>query len=426
MNDSFFIIRNAKIIDCENKTLTTSDVMIKREGEQSPSKIVKISRNIEDIDTQSGATSVYNAHSHLLCRAFVDLFCSSFPARSTTLDDAESFSRSAIAGGYSTLVLKAEKEDSDIKRFAQKIKTLRSHSLVRLKFLAPLTNENGELCDLEALAKVGACGFCDSAGEYLPSKLLREAMIRAKALDLPLFLSKSDPSFDLTGINEGAAARMMGVPSTPACACELSLVRNIELCAMTGCRVHIPLVSSAREVNMIRFAKAQGCNISASTAPQYFCLTEDDLFFFGVSAKLEPPLRSYSDREAIIEAIADGTIDCIVSDHTPRTQSEKSGSLKNAAAGALGLESAFPAALTHLLLSEKIDLFRLVSLFTTGAAKVFSESCSLSDGETGDLIIIDPEEETVLTDNTLRSRAHNTPFLGTSLQGGITERFILK
>ena len=217
---------------------------------------------------------------------------------------------------------------------------------------------------------------------------------------------------------------MLGLASIPYAAEEIAVARNLLLAEETGCRLHISHISTARSADMIRKAKADGARVTCDTAPQYFTLSDGDILFYSENAKVTPPLRSEKDREAIIEAIKDGTIDCICSDHMPRSEREKPHDLVNALPGITGLQTAFTVALDKLVMGGHIDIFRLISLFTDAPASITGHGYDVKVGERAYLNVFSLDYDTFFQTKNVKSKSKNSPFLETSLRGCLTHSVI--
>jgi dihydroorotase len=225
-------------------------------------------------------------------------------------------------------------------------------------------------------------------------------------------------------INEGKISTLLGLRGIPKEAEEVMVIRDIILASLTGGRLHITHISTKNSVEHIRWAKKQGINVTCDTAPHYFVLTEDYVKgkgleqIYDTNTKINPPLRTQQDLEAIIDGIKDGTIDCIASDHAPHTLEEKSKEFDLAPFGIIGLETLLPLSITYLYHKNKISLSKIISKFTLNPAKIFGlEKKSLSLGNVADITIFDPEEEFVVKN--FVSKSCNSPFIGWKLKGKV-------
>jgi len=218
-------------------------------------------------------------------------------------------------------------------------------------------------------------------------------------------------------MNEGPVSTRLGLKGIPTAAEAIMVYREIALAEFTGARVHIAHVSTAMAIDLIRAAKARGVRVTAETAPHYFTLTDEAVVGYDTNTKMNPPLRSAADREAIKTALLDGTLDAIATDHAPHSILEKEVEFDTAANGIIGLETALPLTLA-LVRAQVIDAPRLVELLAVKPAAILGlPAGTLSSGAAADITLIDPEREFVYSADQVVSKSRNTPFLGWTLRG---------
>ena len=266
-----------------------------------------------------------------------------------------------------------------------------------------------EIADLEGLAQKGVTVFFDD-GTASPA-LLYTAMKRLSKLGALLIYRPNTPDIFSSDRNTALASASMALAS--------ALTASI----FTDCRLHITTVSSEMEVNLIRDARRRGAKVSCDTAPQYFTLTATDLLYYGSLAKVDPPLQSSHDREAIVAAIADGTIDCIVSDHTPEPAVEKNKPIDSAPVGMIGLQTTFALGLRELVQTGHIDLYRLFELLSTAPARILGLHDCLAPDAPATITLIDLSREYILTDGMLSSKSKNCPWMKQAYLGVIKRNF---
>ncbi|MFA7711721.1 MAG: amidohydrolase family protein, partial [Candidatus Neomarinimicrobiota bacterium] len=212
----------------------------------------------------------------------------------------------------------------------------------------------------------------------------------------------------------------LGLPGNPAQAEEIMINRDLQLAKFTGARLHIPHVSTAGAVELIRKAKAEGVKVSAEATPHHFSLTDEYLRTFDANGKVAPPLRTESDRQALIAGLKDGTIDAIATDHAPHTIDTKETSFDLASYGMIGLETAFALAMTHLVHPGHLTLVQLIKLLTVNPATIMNlPLAKLQNGAEANLTIFDPNEWWIFNRKNIYSRSQNTPFLSAELTGRI-------
>jgi dihydroorotase len=252
------------------------------------------------------------------------------------------------------------------------------------------------------------------------ANLYRRAMEYTLPFGAPLISHAEDHDLsDGTAMNEGVVSTELGIPGAPAAAEDVMVARDILLAELTGAHLHIAHLSTAGAVRLVREAKARGVRVTAEVAPHHLVLTEEAVREFDANTKMNPPLRTKRDAEAVLEALADGTIDCIATDHAPHAVSEKEGEFDRAAFGIVGLETAVPVLLDRLVRPGLIPLATLVSRLTADPARLLGlRGGSLSAGAPADVTILDLEREHTVDPARFRSRSRNTPFGGWTLKGG--------
>jgi dihydroorotase len=324
----------------------------------------------------------------------------------------------AVSGGFTAVCCMANTNPvNDSPQVTQFIRSQAEKAgLARVYPVAAVTKGllGRELCDFRALKAAGAAALSDDGRPLLDSRLLRRAL---ETSGLPVIGHCEDPYLAEGGVmNEGPAARELGVTGIPNACESIMVIRDIALSELTGAPVHIAHVSTAESIRAIREAKARGVGVTAETAPHYFTLTDAAVIAQGAAAKMNPPLRSEQDRQAVRAALADGTLDCIATDHAPHAQEEKAAGLAQAPNGIIGLETAFPISM-ELVREGVVSLPRLVALLSTAPAAIMGLPCGLYPGALADVALLDPEIEFVITLDLFKSRSRNSPFIGRSVRG---------
>jgi dihydroorotase len=274
------------------------------------------------------------------------------------------------------------------------------------------------LADFGELKAAGVVAVSDDGNPVMNAQLMRRALEYAKGFALLVIAHCEDRNLTANGVmNEGVTATRLGLPGIPNAGESVMVARDIALCELTGTPLHIAHVSAEGSVQLIRDAKARGLPVTAETAPHYFCLTEKAVTGYDTNAKVHPPLRTAKDTEAIRQALADGTIDVIASDHAPHTTIEKDVEFQQAANGLIGLETSLPLSL-RLVHEGVMDLNNLVTHMSINPAKILNlDYIGLKPGNPADITIIDPEKKFTVDADTFRSKSRNTPFNGWELKG---------
>ena len=337
-------------------------------------------------------------------------------------EDIESGARAAARGGFTTVVCMANTNP-----VVDNVKTLRyiqekgERTPIHVLQTATVTRgmQGKELVDMELLADEGAAGFTDDGLPIMDEKVLLEALIKAKDLDLPVSLHEESPLFvKQPGVNMGNVSEQLGYGGASRTAEDIMVARDSVLALDTGATLCIQHISSKNSVEYVRAAKKLGADIHAEATPHHFTLTEEAVLKYGTNARMNPPLREEADRLAIIEGIKDGTIDMIVTDHAPHSKEEKERPLDKAPSGIIGLETSLGLGILSLVKPGHISLLKLMELMSRNPAELYRLiPGTLSEGAPADLVIFGENEEWVV--DRYESKAQNSPFTGWTLPGKI-------
>ncbi len=281
---------------------------------------------------------------------------------------------------------------------------------------------NRELSEMGDLKDAGAVAVSDDAYAVQDAEFMRRAMEYAQMLDLPVLLHCEDAALSEGGaMNEGLTATVMGVKGLPREAYEIDVARNCLLSLLTGAHLHVLHVSTAREVEIVRFFKRQGARVTCETAPHYWCLTDAACRGYNTNAKMNPPLRTQPDCDAMIAGLADGTIDCIATDHAPHAGYEKQVEFPLAPFGIVGLETSLALGVTHLVAPGRLGLSDLVRLMATNPARILGlPGGTLTVGAPADVTVFDAGATWTVEPEKFVSKGRNTPFGGQELTGRAT------
>lgn len=283
------------------------------------------------------------------------------------------------------------------------------------------TGQKGmELAEAGGMVDAGAVAISDDGIPVVNGQLLRFALEYSKKYGIPVINHAEDVHIRADGqMNESALSTRLGLPGNPVQSESVMVFRDLELAELTGAHLHVPHVSTARSVELIREYKARGIRVTAEVTPHHLGLTENVLRGFDTNGKVAPPLRQDKDREALIAGLKDGTINCIATDHAPHTIEEKENDFISAPCGMIGLESAF--GLCHTVLSESgVKIEDLVRLMTVNPAKVMGlKPDGIEEGELASLVIIDPRKEWEFSKAHIHSRSKNSPMVGMVFTGKV-------
>jgi dihydroorotase len=338
----------------------------------------------------------------------------------------ETGSRAAVKGGFtSVFCMPNTKPVTDNAMVVEYI--IREAKRVGLCNVYPIGaitkgQDDQELTDMSELKAAGCLALSDDGKSVLNSRLFRLAMEYAKMLDILIIEHCQDPLLTAGGVmNEGEVSTRIGLKGDPGIAESVTIARDIEVANYLDARVHICHVSIKRGIELIRAAKAQGIKVTAEACPHHFALTDEACATFDTSTKVNPPLRTAEDVEAIKQGIKDGTIDCIVTDHAPHTKEEKELGFDHCPFGLIGLETSLGLTIKELVKPGIIDLKQMVDRMSTSPARIvgLKEKGTIKEGFDADIAIIDENKEWVVKKEDIASKSKNTPFLGWTLTGQV-------
>jgi len=335
-------------------------------------------------------------------------------------EDILTGTRAAASGGFTGVAcMPNTKPVNDCATVTAMIMARAAEAVVRVYPVGAISlgSEGKQLAEFGEMQAAGAVAVSDDGRPVRDSQLMRRALEYASNFNLPVISHSEDPSLSTGVMNEGPVATRLGLKGIPAAAEAIMVYREIALAECTGARVHIAHVSTAMAVDLIRAAKGRGVRVTAETAPHYFTLTDEAVLGFNTNTKMNPPLRSEADRQAIRTGLADGTLDAIATDHAPHSTLEKEVEYDVAANGIIGLETALSLSLA-LVRDRVIDERRLIELMAVNPAAILGlRAGNLSPGAAADITVIDPQQQFVYTADQVVSKSRNTPFFGWSLQG---------
>lgn len=330
-------------------------------------------------------------------------------------------SNAAAAGGFTGLACMPNTnpaiESAEIVRF---IKEKSSSHLVEVFPVGAATHERkGEgLSPMSEMSEAGAVAFSDDGSAVRTAGILRLAMDYAKMFDAPIIEHCEDPSMTDGSMNEGFTSTLLGMLAIPSIAEDIIVMRDIMVAEYVKGKVHIAHISTRNAVELVRQAKKKGINITAEAAPHHFTFTEDALKDYDTNFKMNPPLRTQADVDAVIEGLKDGTIDCIATDHAPHSIEEKEMEFIYAPNGIIGLETALGLAITQLVEKKHLTLTQLVEKFSINPRKILNIPVpSIKEGEAANFTIFDPKEKWTVDISKFKSKSKNSPFDKMELTG---------
>jgi dihydroorotase len=369
----------------------------------------------------------------VLCPGLIDLHVHFREPGQTNKETIQTGSMAAVAGGFTSVCAMANtKPVNDSVIITQSMLNSASRAEICRYFpLGALTKGMGgeELADYGALLAAGCIAFSDDGNPVMNAAVFRKAMEYAKWLGMPIAVHEEDKNLAQGGcMNEGATSAALGCLGIPAAAEEVMVSRDIALARHTRSHIHFQHISTRGSIEAIRRAKKDGLPVTCEVAPHHFALTDKELARFDSNYKMNPPLRSQTDVDTVLEAIADGTFDAIATDHAPHTFDDKEVELANAPFGIIGLETALPLVIELLVLKNVISLSRAIELLTIGPAKTFRLDKiglgSLKVGSPADFTIFDPQAAIHVDRAFIKSKSFNTPFRGWDLRGKVIATYV--
>ena len=407
------LIQHGVVMDPASGTEEKLDVLAEK------GRILRMEKRIEPEE----GMEVLDATGLVVAPGLVDVHVHFRDPGFTYKEDMFTGAAAAAKGGFTSVVLMANtKPCVDNEETLAYVISKGAETGIHVYTCANVTRgmKGRELVDMESLKEKGAVGFTDDGVPIMDPELVREAMKRAKELNVPISFHEEDPALITNnGVNRGKASEYYGIGGSPREA-EITLVdRDLKLAMETGACVEIQHISSKEAVELVRRARAQGYgNIHAEATPHHFTLTEEAVIKYGTLAKMNPPLREEEDRQAILQGLADGTIDIIATDHAPHAKEEKDKPITEAPSGIIGLETALSLGLYELVAIGVIPLMQLLRLMSTNPAKMYHlDAGYLAVGGPADMVLID--REAVFVPGEYASKSANSPFTGRELRGKV-------
>ncbi|MER3525081.1 MAG: dihydroorotase [Ignavibacteria bacterium] len=331
----------------------------------------------------------------------------------------------AAAGGFTGMACMPNTnpaiDDEAVIKFIQERARAALGGLVDVYAVAAVTvgRKGEQLAPLAELATAGAVGFTDDGDPVSDGEMMRRAFEYARMFNKPIIQHAQDLSLSRGGVmNEGFNATTLGLPGMPALAEDVMVARDIELAAFTGAQYHVAHMSTAGCVELVRNAKRRGVSVTCEVTPHHFTLTDDAVRSYDTNTKMNPPLRTRDDVEALKEGLRDGTIDVIATDHAPHSFDEKQVEFQCAPFGIVGLETAIGLTVTELFTKGILSLYQLVEKFSTNPRRILHlPPILVREGEQANLTIFDPSVTWQVDVHRFKSKSKNSPFHGYALQG---------
>jgi dihydroorotase len=407
------VVKNGRVMDPARNLDCVCDVAI-QDG-----VIYDIAENISAIGAE-----VFDASGLVVAPGFIDMHVHLREPGFEHAETIESGSYAAAAGGFTSICCMPNthpvNDNAEITNYIRD--RARRLAVVNVYPIGAITKNSlgAELADFGTMKQAGIVAVSDDGKPVMNARVARQAMEMAAALDLPFIEHCEDLDLSAGGVmHEGARSAQLGVRGIPRSSEDVMVARDILLAEVTGARYHVAHISSKFSVEMVRLAKQQELGVTCEATPHHFVLADSDVPTGDCNYKMKPPLRESNDVEAVTRGLVNGTIDAIATDHAPHPEAEKRQDFERCPFGIIGLETALGLALERLYHSGKLNLLRLVRLFTQAPAEILSlDRGTLQPGGAADLTIFGLDHEWTYDVNRSASKSRNTPFHGRKFRGG--------
>jgi dihydroorotase len=409
------LIKGGRIIDPSRNLDKVGNILIEKGTIKSyPEDIKKLEKD--------SAVKAIDARGKIVAPGLVDLHVHLREPGYEHKETIRTGCESAAAGGFTSIVCMPNtnpiNDNASVTEYI--MLKARTEGVVNVYPLGAITKgENGEtLAQIGEMYEAGCVGVTDDGMPVMNSKVMRHAMEYVKAFDIPVISHCEDLNLSGNGVmNEGDTSTLLGLSGIPSASEDVMVSRDITLAELTGTHLHICHVSTVGSVRLIRAAKTRGVRVTAEAAPHHFTLTDKAVAEYDTNAKMKPPLRSETDREAVREGLRDGTIDVIATDHAPHSEDEKMVEFDQAPFGIVGLETALPLSL-KLVEDGVLTLNEMIAKLTHLPSAIINvRKGTLNPGEQADVVIFDPGQKVKIDRERFRSKSKNTPFNGWDLKG---------
>jgi len=407
------LIKNARIVNADKINDQDRDILLDK------GKIIKIAPSIKADNVKS-----VNASGKLVMPGLIDIHVHFRQPGREDKETIETGSKAAAKGGFTTVMCMPNTNPViDNGMIVEAIlEEARRVGLVNVIPIGAITKgqKDQELVDMFELKQAGCLALSDDGKSVVNSQLMRMALQYSKMVGILLIEHCQDPLLTSGGVmNEGNSSTLLGLKADPGISETVIVARDIELARYLDTQVHLAHMSLRRSVELIRFAKSQGIKVTAEACPHHFTLTDDDVKSFDTNTKVNPPLRTRDDVQAIKEGIKDGTIDCIVTDHAPHTREDKEADFDHAPFGMIGLETSVGLTVTELVDKKILSWPEMVEKMSAAPARIvgLENKGVIKEGADADITIIDPQKEWEVKKEDFVSKSKNSPFIGRKFKG---------
>jgi dihydroorotase len=417
------LITNGRMVDPANRLNNILDLLI------VDGKIAKVGAKLLESLGTAKDSQIIDASGKLVLPGLIDLHTHLREPGFEYKETIKTGTAAAAAGGFTTICVMPNtnpvNDNQSVTEFI--MDKARKEGMVNVCPIGAITKGSlgQELAEIAELKAAGCVAVSDDGRPVMNSEMMRRAMEYAKTFDLPVIDHCEDLSLSEGGVmHEGRISTQLGLKGIPAASEEVIVARDLILAQQTGAHLHLAHISTSGSVRMIREAKTRFLRVTAEACPHHFTLTHEALMEFDANKKMNPPLRTKADVEAVIQGLRDGTLDAVATDHAPHAPEEKLQELESAPFGIIGLETAWPLAYA-LVTTGMLSLEEVVAKLTVNAARIIkSDRGTLSEGAVADVTIIDPDETWVVDSDELQSKSRNTPFVGWKMKGRVQKTIV--
>jgi dihydroorotase len=404
------LIRNGRVLDPASRTDAALEVLL--DGE----RIAEVGASVA-----APGAEIFDAQGLIVAPGFLDLHCHLREPGQEMSETIETGTRAAARGGFTAVCCMPNTQPVNDSASVTRGIVERAAGVARVRVwpigAASVGSKGEALAEIAAMKDAGIVAVSDDGKPIATARLMRQVMDYCRALDLPVIDHCEDASLFAGGLmREGPTSMRLGLKGIPAQSETICTGRDVEVAALTGARLHVAHLSALGSLEYVRFAKRSGLHVTCEVTPHHFTLIDEDVRY-DTHYKMNPPLASRADREALIQGLADGSVDAIATDHAPHHPGSKDVEFDRAPFGITGFETALALGLSELVHPGKISLMRLVELFTTGPARVLGIERKIAAGEAADLTIFSTDHAWTFRAAESASRSRNTPFDGRAFRG---------
>src|ERR1700723_1778719 len=409
-NDRLLLIKNGRLLDPASKTDARHDILL-----HGP-RVVRVGPDLTSSDAE-----IFDATDMIVAPGFIDLHCHLREPGQEMSETIETGTRAAARGGFTAVCTMPNTQPVNDSASVTRGIVERAAAAASVRVwpigAASVGSKGEALAEIAAMKNAGIVAVSDDGKPIASARLMRQVMDYCRALDLPVIDHCEDASLFAGGVmREGPQSIKLGLKGIPSQSESICVGRDVEVAGLTGARLHIAHMSTKASLEYVRWAKKMGLQVTCEVTPHHFTLTDEDVQY-DTHYKMNPPLASRTDRDALIEGLADGSVDAIATDHAPHHPASKDVEFDRAPFGITGFETALALGLSELVQPGRLSLKRLVELFTFGPARVLGIERKIAEGKPADIRVFSIVHPGTFGREDSPSRSRNTPFDGRTFRG---------